>query len=77
MSGTHFHFSQGLSRDRDGLLIVEMDLNLCRQFKDYWGFRMTQRLGEYGRDFTNASQLDFKPQVITHKPKQKPHVMSE
>lgn len=42
-----------------------MDLNLCRQFKDYWGFRMTQRLNEYGRDFVNASKFDFEPQVIT------------
>lgn len=61
----HFCALQGLSRDRDGLLIVEMDLNLCRQFKDYWGFRMTQRLSEYGRDISRAAQLDFKPQVIT------------
>lgn len=27
---------------------------------------MTQRLDEYGRHFTNASKLDFKPQVIAH-----------
>lgn len=67
MISTFFFAIQNLSRDRDGLLIVEMDLNLCRQFKDYWGFRMTQRLEEYGRDFTNAAKPDFKPQVITHK----------
>lgn len=55
---------QGLSRDQDGLLIVEMDLNLCRQVKDHWGFRMTQRLADYGRDFSRAAELDFKPQLI-------------
>lgn len=28
--------AQGLSRVRDGLLIAEVDLNLCRQIKDKW-----------------------------------------
>lgn len=28
----------GLSRNEDGLLIAEIDLNLCRQTKDVWGF---------------------------------------
>ena len=54
----------GLSRDQDGLLIVQADLNLCRQIKDKWGFRMTQRLPLYAEKFTEASKLDFKPQVI-------------
>ncbi len=26
----------GLSRTRDGLLVTEVDLNLCRQIKDQW-----------------------------------------
>jgi len=30
----------GLSRHKDGLLIGELDLNLCRQMKDIWGFRV-------------------------------------
>lgn len=50
--------------ERDGLIIAEMDLNLCRQMKDQWGFRMTQRLDEYGRDITNAAKPDFVPQII-------------
>ena len=29
-----------MSRTRDGLLVAEMDLNLCRQIKDKWGFRV-------------------------------------
>ncbi|XP_050423171.1 beta-ureidopropionase [Adelges cooleyi] len=37
----------GLSRINDGLLIAEIDLNLCRQIKDHWGFQMTQRLDMY------------------------------
>lgn len=57
----------GLSRDADGLIIAQMDLNLCRQVKDKWGFRMTQRLEMYGEKFTEASNLDFKPQIIREK----------
>ncbi|KJH42929.1 hydrolase, carbon-nitrogen family, partial [Dictyocaulus viviparus] len=30
-----------LSRTKDGVLIAEMDLNLCRQVKDAWGFRVS------------------------------------
>ncbi|UXI15100.1 hypothetical protein NH340_JMT01043 [Sarcoptes scabiei] len=29
-----------LSRFNDGLLIAELDLNLCRQVKDHWGFKV-------------------------------------
>lgn len=31
---------QGLSRIHDGLLIAELDLNLCRQVRDHWGFQV-------------------------------------
>ncbi|XP_050324662.1 beta-ureidopropionase [Bactrocera neohumeralis] len=54
----------GLSRHRDGLLVTELDLNLCRQVKDFWNFPMTQRLPLYAESFKRASELDFKPQVI-------------
>lgn len=30
----------GLSRTRDGLLVTELDLNLCRQVNDIWGFKV-------------------------------------
>lgn len=53
-----------MSRDQDGLLIAEMDLNLCRQIKDHWGFRMTQRLPLYADSLAQAIKSDFKPQVI-------------
>lgn len=39
----------GLSRTRDGLLVTEVDLNLCRQISDKWGFNMTRRLEMYGK----------------------------
>ena len=56
-----------LSRCSDGLIIAEMDLNLCRQVKDKWGFRMTQRLDMYGEKFSEASKLDYKPQIVKEK----------
>ena len=31
---------QGLPRNEDGLLVTEIDLNLCRQVKDKWGFQV-------------------------------------
>ena len=31
----------GLSRTQDGLLVVEMDLNLCRQVSDKWNFKVS------------------------------------
>lgn len=51
----------GLSRLKDGLLVAEMDLNLCRQMKDKWGFRMTQRLDMYSDSFYWASKPDYVP----------------
>jgi len=54
----------GLSRVRDGLLITEVDLNLCRQIKDKWNFRMTQRLDLYAASLAEAVKLDYKPDVV-------------
>jgi len=54
----------GLSRTQDGLLIGELDLNLARQIKDKWTFRMTQRLDLYAESLTKAIQHDFKPDII-------------
>ncbi|KAH9280680.1 Beta-ureidopropionase [Echinococcus granulosus] len=39
----------GLDRVSDGLLVVEVDLNLCRQVRDHWGFRLTQRVDLYAK----------------------------
>ncbi|XP_065337766.1 beta-ureidopropionase [Cloeon dipterum] len=54
----------GLSRTNDGLLVTEIDLNLCRQAKDNWGFRMTQRLDLYAESLTKAIKPDYKPDVV-------------
>lgn len=54
----------GLSRTKDGLIFAEVDLNLCRQVKDKWGFRMTQRLDMYANVLTDATKPDWKPSII-------------
>ncbi len=61
---SYFVFAQGLSRIRDGLLIAECDLNLCRQMKDKWGFRMTQRLDLYADSFARAIRPDYTMDII-------------
>uniref|UniRef100_A0A0D6R2V3 Beta-ureidopropionase n=1 Tax=Araucaria cunninghamii TaxID=56994 RepID=A0A0D6R2V3_ARACU len=54
-----------LSRYEDGLIIADMDLNLCRQVKDKWGFQMTARYDMYAELLANYLKPDFKPQVVT------------
>jgi beta-ureidopropionase len=54
----------GLSRTMDGLLIAEIDLNLCRAIRDKWGFQMTQRLELYAASLTAAASPNFQPQII-------------
>nr|XP_023013555.1 beta-ureidopropionase-like [Leptinotarsa decemlineata] len=56
--------SSGLSRTKNGLLIAEMDLNLCRQVRDQWGFQMSQRLDIYTELLLKATKADFCPQII-------------
>jgi len=53
-----------LSRVDDGVLVTELDLNLCRQVSDHWGFKMTQRLDLYAREIDQYLQPDYKPPVI-------------
>ncbi|GAV69539.1 CN_hydrolase domain-containing protein [Cephalotus follicularis] len=54
-----------LSRYKDGLLISDMDLNLCRQLKDKWGFSMTARYELYEELLGSYLKPNFKPQVIS------------
>ncbi|XP_013140453.1 PREDICTED: beta-ureidopropionase [Papilio polytes] len=54
----------GLSRIKDGLLIAQLDLNICRQIKDKWGFCMTQRLDLYANSLKEAIKHDFVPQRL-------------
>ncbi|KAI6194194.1 Beta-ureidopropionase [Aphelenchoides besseyi] len=56
-----------LSRVTEGVLIAEMDLNLCRQTLDKWGFRMTQRLKLYANALNTAAQPDYNPSLIAEK----------
>lgn len=53
-----------LSRYRDGLLVSDMDLNLCRQLKDKWGFRMTARYDMYAKMLSRYQKPEFSPQVV-------------
>ncbi|XP_048135741.1 beta-ureidopropionase-like [Rhodamnia argentea] len=57
--------SPPLSQRRDGLLVSDMDLNLCRQLRDKWGFRMTARYELYADMLTQYLKPDFEPQVIS------------
>lgn len=54
----------GLSRTKDGLLVTELDLNLCRQVKDRWSFQMTARLPLYAEGLTEAIKPEFKRQIV-------------
>ncbi|XP_075216209.1 beta-ureidopropionase pyd3 [Lycorma delicatula] len=56
--------SSSLSRNKEGLLVAELDLNLCRQVKDVWCFQMTQRLPLYAESLTKAVDINYKPQII-------------
>jgi len=53
-----------LSRTRDGLMVTEVDLNLCQQVKDKWGFQMTARYPMYAEFLTKFIQPDYKPQIV-------------
>ncbi|XP_055327677.1 beta-ureidopropionase-like [Paramacrobiotus metropolitanus] len=54
----------GLSRERDGLLVVQMDLNLNRQVSDKWGFKMTQRLDHYAAEFAKLAKREYLPHTV-------------
>eukprot|EP01117_Protostelium_nocturnum_P008717 TRINITY_DN3125_c0_g1_i1.p1 TRINITY_DN3125_c0_g1~~TRINITY_DN3125_c0_g1_i1.p1 ORF type:complete len:437 (-),score=163.79 TRINITY_DN3125_c0_g1_i1:65-1249(-) len=56
--------SPGLSRSMEGLSVAEVDLNLCRQVKDKWGYQMTARYEMYADFLTEYIKPDYKPQVI-------------
>jgi len=53
-----------LSRVQEGLLISEIDLNLCQQVKDKWGFQLTGRHQIYADFLAEYFKPDFKPQII-------------
>eukprot|EP01012_Entosiphon_sulcatum_P049305 TRINITY_DN6790_c0_g1_i1.p1 TRINITY_DN6790_c0_g1~~TRINITY_DN6790_c0_g1_i1.p1 ORF type:complete len:386 (+),score=59.18 TRINITY_DN6790_c0_g1_i1:892-2049(+) len=55
----------GLPRDKDGLLVTELDLNLCQQVKDKWMFQSTARIPTYADLLQRYSRPDFVPQRVT------------
>eukprot|EP00884_Botryococcus_braunii_P017411 jgi/Botrbrau1/4353/Bobra.105_2s0002.1 len=52
-----------LARNRDGLLVAELDLNLCRQVKDKWSFQMTARYDVYAQLLGQYVQPNYRPQL--------------
>jgi beta-ureidopropionase len=54
----------GLPRHRDGVLVNEVDLNMCMAIKDKWTFQMTARYDMYASELASYVRHDFKPQVI-------------
>jgi len=56
--------SPSLSRVSDGLLVTELDLNLCTQVKDKWSFQMTARYDMYAELLAQYVDPKFVPQVI-------------
>jgi len=53
-----------LSRIQEGVLVSEIDLNLCQQVKDKWGFQLTARYPIYADFLEQYVKPDFKPQII-------------
>jgi len=65
VSGPDASRTPSLSRDKDGIIISEIDLNLCQQVKDTWTFQMTARYSMYADFLTKYIQQDFEPQIVT------------
>jgi len=53
-----------LSRVKEGVLIAQLDLNLCMQVKDKWGFHMTARYPMYADLLHKFIQPKFVPQIL-------------
>lgn len=54
----------GLSRTSDGVLIVECDLNMCRQVRDRWCFQMTGRYKDYAEALADFVKPDHKRHIV-------------
>lgn len=55
---------KSLSRDRDGILYAELDLNMCQLVKEQCGFDQSQRWPEYIDNFRRAAHASYEPQII-------------
>lgn len=54
----------GLSRNQDGLLVTELNLNLCQQINDFWTFKMTGRFEMYARELSEAVKPNYSPNIV-------------
>lgn len=54
----------GLSRDKDGILINDVDLNMITLVRDKWVFQMTARYSMYAENLTKYVRHDYVQQVI-------------
>nr|XP_048307458.1 beta-ureidopropionase isoform X2 [Myodes glareolus] len=54
----------GLSRNQDGLLVTELNLNLCQQINDFWTFKMTGRLEMYAQELAEAVKPNYRPNIV-------------
>ncbi|XP_066116120.1 beta-ureidopropionase isoform X2 [Saccopteryx bilineata] len=54
----------GLPRNRDGLLVAELNLNLCRQVNDVWNFKMTGRYDMYARELAEAVKPNYSRNIV-------------
>uniref|UniRef100_A0A7S3QZL2 CN hydrolase domain-containing protein n=1 Tax=Dunaliella tertiolecta TaxID=3047 RepID=A0A7S3QZL2_DUNTE len=61
-----------LARHMDGLMVADVDLNLCRQAKDRWGFQMTARYDMYASELQQYCTPDFQPQIVRDPAAQSP-----
>ncbi|XP_078494707.1 beta-ureidopropionase [Ciona intestinalis] len=57
----------GLSRTKDGLLVVAVDLNKCQEISDKWCFRMTARHELYAEALKQSTELDYKRDIVYEK----------
>lgn len=53
-----------LSRSRDGVMVAEVDLNLCRQVRDAWGLQMTARYEMYAELLGKYVEPNYVQQVV-------------
>lgn len=64
VSGPDGSRTPSLSRLRDGLLVVDVDLNQIRQVKDTWMFQNTARFEMYAEKLTKYVQMNYKGETI-------------
>lgn len=57
----------GLSRDKDGLLVADLDLNFCRQTKDVWGFRVSESVFFFYLETTTNHCTNLRIEIFMRK----------